>query len=320
MHPRPYRLLLRSLAAFLLLLAAGFAQPASAPASNGRTSTVEMNVDRPGNDYKDFDLKVSNAQLCKKECLADSGCHAWTYVRPNTTRGPNPRCYLKHAVPNKNPNAACCISGVVREAPAAGASGQGSGAPASGESATRHKGSAHAASTHKASPGGTKEPSGPKPAADSTASGASSRSGGGITTTAKVEAKSGGKAIPLKPEEKVGLMFVQAIASIEDDCNRHAQHVCTIDEMVQGPKSADTWHIAKLKYDPAKDTNYKYALKIDGNKWQLQANPQHPGVGAFFVDSGPFSHTVYYSAKGPATASDAKLDEIGIDGELFNVR
>src|SRR5205085_3839272 len=91
MHPRPYRLLLRSLAAFLLLLAAGFAQPASAPASNGRTSTVEMNVDRPGNDYKDFDLKVSNAQLCKKECLADSGCHAWTYVRPNTTRGPNPR-------------------------------------------------------------------------------------------------------------------------------------------------------------------------------------------------------------------------------------
>jgi hypothetical protein len=72
----------------------------------------EVGVDRPGQDLKPgFDLASDNPQLCKTACDADPNCRAYTYVKPNTIQGPNPRCWLKSGVPAAVRND-CCISGV----------------------------------------------------------------------------------------------------------------------------------------------------------------------------------------------------------------
>ncbi len=74
-------------------------------------SQNENNIDRPGSDYKNFDLPAANPLLCKNQCAADKKCKAWTYVKPNTIQGPKPRCWLKKSVPfPKSHN--CCVSGV----------------------------------------------------------------------------------------------------------------------------------------------------------------------------------------------------------------
>jgi hypothetical protein len=144
---------------------------------------------------------------------------------------------------------------------------------------------------------------------------------GGITLQpgTTVEAKAGDKNIPLKPPEKIALAFIHSIRSLEDDCRRHAQHICTLAELVQGPKSADSWKIKKLKYDPARDTNYQYVLTPgQNNKWTLQVVPQKPGLAGFFVDGSSFMGDTYYNPKGPATNKDTKLTEMGMSGELFS--
>lgn len=72
---------------------------------------MEYDTDRPGLDYKNFDLPYAEPMLCQQACLDDPKCKAWTYVKPNTIQGPNPRCWLKYAVPQPH-HATCCISGV----------------------------------------------------------------------------------------------------------------------------------------------------------------------------------------------------------------
>ncbi len=76
---------------------------------------AELNIDRPGFDYKNFNLPKRNAALCRNACAKEAKCKAWTYVKPNTTQGPNPRCWLKHTVPKPRKNN-CCVSGVKRVA------------------------------------------------------------------------------------------------------------------------------------------------------------------------------------------------------------
>jgi choice-of-anchor C domain-containing protein len=74
-------------------------------------STIEFNTDRMGMDYKSFDLPNADYRLCKQACEAESKCKAWTYVKPNTIQGPNPRCWLKYNIPASIHNDAC-ISGI----------------------------------------------------------------------------------------------------------------------------------------------------------------------------------------------------------------
>jgi choice-of-anchor C domain-containing protein len=59
----------------------------------------EYSTNRPGYDYKNFDLPRNNAMLCKQACDNDPKCKAWTFVKPGY-QGSNPRCHLKYAVPN----------------------------------------------------------------------------------------------------------------------------------------------------------------------------------------------------------------------------
>lgn len=71
----------------------------------------EVGVDRAGKDLKPgFDLTSDDPQLCKAACDTDPNCKAYTYVKPNTVQGPNPRCWLKSDVPAAVKNN-CCVSG-----------------------------------------------------------------------------------------------------------------------------------------------------------------------------------------------------------------
>lgn len=79
-------------------------KPAPAP-------QMEWNTDRPGQDYENFDLPAADPQLCQNACAGEVKCKAWTYVKPNTTQGFAPRCWLKDAVPGKVSDN-CCVSGL----------------------------------------------------------------------------------------------------------------------------------------------------------------------------------------------------------------
>ncbi len=72
---------------------------------------VEINIDRPGRDYKNFNLPYPDYNLCKQACENDTQCKAWTYVKPNTIQGKYARCWLKNSIPSPVKNS-CCISGV----------------------------------------------------------------------------------------------------------------------------------------------------------------------------------------------------------------
>lgn len=70
----------------------------------------EMNTDRPGQNYRNFDMSVPEPKRCQQTCQSDPKCKAWTYVKPGV-QGPNARCWLKSGVPAAKASD-CCISGV----------------------------------------------------------------------------------------------------------------------------------------------------------------------------------------------------------------
>jgi len=140
-----------------------------------------------------------------------------------------------------------------------------------------------------------------------------------FATKAKVSVEVKEGELPLKFEEKVAFMFVAAIASMQDDCRRHAGHACTMEELVAGPKSTDGWPVPKLKFDPTRtDPNYTYRIAVQGKNWELWVTPRKPGLGGFHAVGGMISKT-YYNAKGAAGISDQKITGHSIDGDLFSV-
>ncbi|MGY3450606.1 hypothetical protein ACVILH_002948 [Bradyrhizobium sp. USDA 4353] len=68
-------------------------------------------ADRPGADLSNFDLPQPEPTLCEERCAHDKNCKAWTYVKPNTTQGSSPRCWLKNAIPVTQAST-CCVAGV----------------------------------------------------------------------------------------------------------------------------------------------------------------------------------------------------------------
>ena len=86
---------------FILVIVGG-------PKSFGQV--MESNTDRPGSDFRDFDLPLGLPELCQTICVTDSNCKAWTYVKPGY-QGGRARCWLKNGVPNPSHDT-CCISGV----------------------------------------------------------------------------------------------------------------------------------------------------------------------------------------------------------------
>lgn len=90
-------------------------------------TTVEEGVDRPGGDYEDFPIGVlpkktksgtaavpslkplSSRRICRKACVDDARCMAWTFVKGDEST--RPHCWLKDRVPAPTTDS-CCDSGI----------------------------------------------------------------------------------------------------------------------------------------------------------------------------------------------------------------
>jgi 1-phosphatidylinositol phosphodiesterase len=121
-------LLLSGVTLATLLAGCTIVQPAGAPGyvSSG-TAALEVNVDRPGSDYRSFDVASARPEECRDTCLVEPQCVAFTYVNPGV-QGPSARCWLKSAVPAQAANG-CCISGVKSTPPTDLQAGSPSAAP-----------------------------------------------------------------------------------------------------------------------------------------------------------------------------------------------
>lgn len=93
-----------------VFFACSIAAACAANALAGSSVSLEPGKDRMGADYKNIPLGRGDAEACRKACLDDSACQAFTYVRPSV-QGPQAMCYLKSSVPRMSDNA-CCTSGV----------------------------------------------------------------------------------------------------------------------------------------------------------------------------------------------------------------
>ncbi len=71
---------------------------------------LEYDTDRPGKEYRNFDLAEARPEACQDECARDGACKAFTYVRPGY-QGAKARCSLKSAVADSKSDL-CCVSGV----------------------------------------------------------------------------------------------------------------------------------------------------------------------------------------------------------------
>jgi hypothetical protein len=136
-------------------------------------------------------------------------------------------------------------------------------------------------------------------------------------TKARVEVQSDNGVIPLKREEQIAFMFVDAIHNLEDNCSRSAAEPCTLEALVRGPKAKDDFGVGKLKFDPnATDPNYTYKVTLAGRDWEIWANPKKPGLGGFYA-KGKFFGGRWYNPAGPATAASTKITGSSIGGDLF---
>jgi hypothetical protein len=78
-----------------------------------RNDTLETSIDRPGGDYKNFEVKNGEGDdPCKAACTADNKCRAWTYARAGYI-GKEAHCFLKKEIKPPRRKAGF-TSGVVR--------------------------------------------------------------------------------------------------------------------------------------------------------------------------------------------------------------
>lgn len=74
--------------------------------------TMEPDTNLIGSDISNHVPSSADPRLCRSACAADSRCVAWTYVRPYTAQGSEPRCWLKYDVPRRI-KSGCCASGIM---------------------------------------------------------------------------------------------------------------------------------------------------------------------------------------------------------------
>jgi hypothetical protein len=83
---------------------------------------LEQNTNRPGRDYRHFELDEARPRRCLRACAEEPQCRAFTYVKPGV-QGPSAQCWLKNAQPRAilQPGT---ISGIKTEAVEAAAKGK----------------------------------------------------------------------------------------------------------------------------------------------------------------------------------------------------
>lgn len=67
--------------------------------SSAQMGPLEQGFDRPGGDYRDFDLY--SVETCRSICASEGRCLAFTF----RSSGSPPHCWLKEIVPGKVANA-----------------------------------------------------------------------------------------------------------------------------------------------------------------------------------------------------------------------
>jgi len=78
-----------------------------------RTGALETSIDRPGGDYKSFEVKGGEGdEECRAACTADNKCRAWTFARAGYV-GKEAHCFLKKEIKPPRRKAGF-TSGVVR--------------------------------------------------------------------------------------------------------------------------------------------------------------------------------------------------------------
>ena len=88
------------LASLALVMGAGPAcilVPGPAFTVGATAGGLEYGFDRPGYDYKNFELSVADPRQCQNACYAEPQCQSFSYTNPGVL-GPNPHCWLKTAV------------------------------------------------------------------------------------------------------------------------------------------------------------------------------------------------------------------------------
>lgn len=88
---------------------------AGAAAAKTASINFEYDVDRPGSDYRSFDLEDADPALCASQCGKEAKCRAWTYVKPGV-QATSARCWLKDQVPEPV-TANFAVSGVREDTP-----------------------------------------------------------------------------------------------------------------------------------------------------------------------------------------------------------
>jgi 1-phosphatidylinositol phosphodiesterase len=66
-------------------------------------TSIEFNVNRPGQDYYSFEPTEATSRKCLEACFNQTACKAFTYIRPSSSV-PKGRCYLKNGVPAPEAN------------------------------------------------------------------------------------------------------------------------------------------------------------------------------------------------------------------------
>jgi hypothetical protein len=91
------------------------AHPATSTAQETKPRmTMEFKTNRPGMNYRHFDLKEPLPERCRDACTKDKACQAYTYVRPGI-HGARAHCWLKSGAPAPERVSWYCVSGVKKE-------------------------------------------------------------------------------------------------------------------------------------------------------------------------------------------------------------
>src|SRR5262249_35167144 len=81
-----------------------------APDDHEANVTLESNTERPGDDFRDYEMGDGDAGKCAMDCAGEPKCKAYTFVKP--ADGKSARCHLKSKVPSNKVRSPCCVSGV----------------------------------------------------------------------------------------------------------------------------------------------------------------------------------------------------------------
>lgn len=86
------------------------ASPSAEATQRQTCSAMELNTNRPGQDYRSFFLQSPSPDECQDACSLNPACRAWTYVKPGV-QGAQARCWLKNGVPSPTGDNNC-VSGL----------------------------------------------------------------------------------------------------------------------------------------------------------------------------------------------------------------